>query len=442
MEEVNRLYSLDALILIPIVIIIFHLILIRYKEFKTILVFHIAGILNFLLEIALISRGTRIIETHNSIIAFLVLFDVSWVTIGTFSALTYINLNKMFKNSDIDIIGLILLNCIFFLGLPLASLNFGIFNKEILTRRIVANPLTQLSLQIIAILLFPLILIIFGYKKLSGLLFLHGIILGISFQSRLYFAGMRQASTASFSTMIIDTFSLATMPIVAGAFLFLIFGKLKFETFGDPPPNPIYIMNIRIALTGLKSLKVQIGWKATFSIIKQLIQQRKKGEPWIIMEKAVEKKDIDSRALIGDVILIYRRLMKNMDKEKALKIVKKVIVNSAITQLYSLAPLIKKHDMQSRTQEENKDFIIQLIEKFPNTDWELLEATQTSFRYKITRCRLVELVNDLGYPELADAFCPGDALYFERYQPDIKFTRPFTIGYGQECCDFQFKLKI
>ena len=63
MEEVNRLYSLDALIFIPIVIILFHIVLIRNKEFKAIIVFHIAGSLNFLLEIFLIIGGTRIIET-------------------------------------------------------------------------------------------------------------------------------------------------------------------------------------------------------------------------------------------------------------------------------------------------------------------------------------------------------------------------------------------
>ena len=180
MEEVNRLYSIDALIFIPIVIIIFHLLLVKNKEFKTMIVFHIAGGLNFLLEIFLITGGTRIIETNNVFLAFLVLFDVSWVTMGLFCSLAYININKVFENSDIDIKNLLLLNLIFFIGIPLASINWGIFRKTILTRRLVTSPTIQPILQLSCVILLSMILFFTGYKKLTSLLLL-GVIFGSAF---------------------------------------------------------------------------------------------------------------------------------------------------------------------------------------------------------------------------------------------------------------------
>ena len=227
MEEVNRLISLDALILIPLLILIVNIILIKEKEFKTVLVFHIAGFLNFMLEIIMVINGTRIVETENIFLIFLVLFDLSWIDMGFFCALAYVNINKLFNNSDISKMSLILINILFFGGMLLASLNWGITGLNILTRRLVLNPLMQPILQIVAVLFCSSILFFTGYRKLTTLLLLQGIIFGISFQSRLFIARIRQASNASVLTMIIDTLTLASMPIIAGAFLFIIFNSFN-----------------------------------------------------------------------------------------------------------------------------------------------------------------------------------------------------------------------
>ncbi len=440
-EEVNRLFSLDAFIFIPLVVIFFHLILIKEKEWKAMIVFQIAGVLNFLIEIGMLMNGTRFVETNDVFLILLTLFTLSWIDIGFFTAIAYININYMFKNSDMDRLSLILANLLFFVGMPIASINWGIYDFTLLTGRIVASPIVQLSLQVSAIVLVSVILLLTGYRRLLSRALLNGVVLGISFQTRLYLAGIRQASNMSVETLIIDSLTLATMPIAAGLLFCILFRQVKFTTFGDAPPLPARVMNLRITLAAAKVLFKSVGFKTTISLVKELGKQRKQGEPWKALPPPQDLKDNASRKLIGDAILLYRALSAKMGKDKAEKIIKQTILESAIMQLYSMVPRIDKTKILSKPTEERERSITNLVEKFPNTDWELLEASETSFAYRITRCRLVDLVIELGYPELRDAFCPGDAIYFERFQPDIVFSRPQNIGEGDKCCDFIFELK-
>lgn len=441
-EQVNRLFSFDAFLFISIVAVMYHLILIKNKMWKSIIVFHVAGSLNFLLEIVMLNAGTRIVETESVFIIFMSLFTLSWIDIGFFTSLAHININYLFKNTEMDKISLLGLNASFFIAMPFASINWGIFQQTVLTRRIVASPEVQLTLQVLSIVIVSVILFFTGYKRLLGALLFNGILFGISFQTRLYLAGIRQASEMSPFTLIIDTLTLATMPIAAGGFFCILFLQVDFITFGDNPPLPKFVMNLRILLAAAKVLISQVGLMMTFSLVKAMNKRKKKGEPWKGLDAPKDQKDVDSRALIGDAIVIYRALLERMDKDEALKVVKKTIQESAIMQLYSLIPKIKREKILSiaKSKEEREKILTDIVEKFPNTDWELVEASETKFAYRILRCRLVELVNQTGHPELSDAFCPGDAIYFERYQPEIAFSRPKTIGYGDDCCEFIFEL--
>ena len=441
LEQVNRLFSLDALTFIPILMIIYHIFLIKNKEWKAIAVFHIAGVLNFLLEIIMCLNGSRFVASTNIFFIFLALFTLSWIDIGFFTSLAYLNTNYLFKNSEINRADLLVMNALFFIGLPVVSLDWGIFNQKVLTGRYVTNPEVQLSLQLACVILIAGILYFTGYRHLLAILLLNGVTLGICFQTRLYLSGIRQASVMSLETLMIDTFTLATMPIMGGALLFILFQKVDFLTFGDKPPLPRFVMNLRITLAGLKVLIKEIGLFATLAVAKDLISQKKEGHPWKDLPEARDQKDIDSRNLIGDAILIYNTLKNRMEQEKALKITKRMIREAAIMQLYSLIPILKKKEIEAIPQEKQQVVLTEIIDRFPNADWKILEVTENSFTYRITRCRLVELVNEIGYPELSDAFCPGDLIYFEKFQPDIVLTRPDTIGYAKEYCDFIFELK-
>ena len=82
-----------------------------------------------------------------------------------------------------------------------------------------------------------------------------------------------------------------------------------------------------------------------------------------------------------------------------------------------------------------------LVDRFPNTDWKMTNCTEQEVTVCMTRCRIVELLDAVGCPELRNACCAGDKLYFDMYQKDINFKRDTMIGEGDKQCDFIFSIK-
>jgi len=227
------------------------------------------------------------------------------------------------------------------------------------------------------------------------------------------------------------------------SFYFILNDRYDIVYYGDKPPLPEFVMNLRIAWAAFKVLKEELGWKKTLALLPALTKLQKQGKPWDELKEPQSRKDRESRALIGDAILVYRilRSWEEFTEQRAEKIVKKMIKEAALQQLFALIPQFKKETLEQVPEEKREAVLSSIVEKFPNTDWHVVEVKKNRIVYHITRCRLVELVQKLGHPELSDAFCPGDITYFEEYQPNIKLIRPCTIGIDEEeYCDFQFEI--
>lgn len=201
------------------------------------------------------------------------------------------------------------------------------------------------------------------------------------------------------------------------------------------------LLSIKIKLTAVKVLRKEIGTKKLLKLLPGLNKRAKAGEPWQNMPSPESEKDKESRLLIGEAILLYRELKQVMPAIEAEKAVREVIKESAITQLRYLVPVICAKQVSELNLEEQKQTFTSIVDKFPNADWRIERAEQGDFAYTITRCRLAELIIAAGHPELKDAFCAGDGLFFERHQPEVSFNRPTTIGGADEGCLFEFKLK-
>jgi hypothetical protein len=202
-----------------------------------------------------------------------------------------------------------------------------------------------------------------------------------------------------------------------------------------------WLMNFRIKKAAIGVLRKELGWKRLLRLIPGLSKRQKLGEPWTGMSPPEDQKDRDSRALIGDAILLYRELQRLEPSVDAERIVRRGIIESAIMQLYTLIPQLSKAAILKLAPEERKNRFCGIVAQFPNADWNLTKADETEFGYLIHRCRLVELIVAAGHPELKDAFCAGDGIYFERHQPEIGFSRPTMIGKGDPGCEFNFSLK-
>jgi hypothetical protein len=75
--------------------------------------------------------------------------------------------------------------------------------------------------------------------------------------------------------------------------------------------------------------------------------------------------------------------------------------------------------------------------------WEMdvLEQTQTTFFFNVTRCPYAEKYCELGLDELGVAFsCCRDEPFARGFNPALRLERKNTIMEGAELCDFRYHL--
>jgi len=72
---------------------------------------------------------------------------------------------------------------------------------------------------------------------------------------------------------------------------------------------------------------------------------------------------------------------------------------------------------------------------------EVLEQTEGTFNFNVTRCRYAEMYAELGIPELGALLsCNRDFSLIEGFNPQVKLTRTQTIMEGAPHCDFRYNL--
>ena len=72
---------------------------------------------------------------------------------------------------------------------------------------------------------------------------------------------------------------------------------------------------------------------------------------------------------------------------------------------------------------------------------EVIELTDGSFAFDVTRCRYAEMYRSLGLEDLgATLSCNRDGALIEGFNPDVVFTRTQTIMSGATHCDFRFRV--
>ena len=73
---------------------------------------------------------------------------------------------------------------------------------------------------------------------------------------------------------------------------------------------------------------------------------------------------------------------------------------------------------------------------------DVLEQTDETFSFNVTRCRYAELYAELGIPELGSILsCDRDFTLMEGFNPNVSLTRTQTIMEGAAFCDFRYVLR-
>jgi hypothetical protein len=122
-------------------------------------------------------------------------------------------------------------------------------------------------------------------------------------------------------------------------------------------------------------------------------------------------------------------------RERVLEIARQVIIRIARQQGAQIA--------ESRGGRSLAHFAASLEDwKVDNAlEMEVLEQSETSFSFNVTRCRYAELYQALGIAELgAILSCNRDFSLIEGFNPGIQLTRTQTIMEGAAFCDFRYHL--
>lgn len=73
---------------------------------------------------------------------------------------------------------------------------------------------------------------------------------------------------------------------------------------------------------------------------------------------------------------------------------------------------------------------------------EIIEETDTTYFFNVTRCRYAEAYEEIGAKEFGYCLsCCRDQPFVEGFNPEIKFKRTQTIMEGAAYCDFRFTLE-
>ncbi len=75
-------------------------------------------------------------------------------------------------------------------------------------------------------------------------------------------------------------------------------------------------------------------------------------------------------------------------------------------------------------------------------DSEEVEKSENSYKMNITRCKYVDMYEEIGMPELGYLLsCGRDFSMVEGFNPRMKLERTKTIQEGDDVCDFCFKVE-
>jgi hypothetical protein len=70
---------------------------------------------------------------------------------------------------------------------------------------------------------------------------------------------------------------------------------------------------------------------------------------------------------------------------------------------------------------------------------EVMEKSDTRYRYNVTRCRYAEMYRDMGLGEIGHLLsCQRDATFCEGYDKRLRLKRTQTIMQGASHCDFDY----
>jgi hypothetical protein len=146
----------------------------------------------------------------------------------------------------------------------------------------------------------------------------------------------------------------------------------------------------------------------------------------------IERRRIEAMVL-GPML---RAFQAEFGEDKVKSIARRVITQVAREQGRQFAERTGKRDLKSFASNKGAWRLNGALE----TD--VLEESETSYSFNVTRCKYAEMYRELGYGDLGEVFsCTRDFEFSRGYNPAVKLTRTQTIMQGATHCDFRYELR-
>lgn len=137
---------------------------------------------------------------------------------------------------------------------------------------------------------------------------------------------------------------------------------------------------------------------------------------------------------------VYKTLLESHGEDVAEKTIADAVRAASIEQAEGMA-----NDTRAKGQEPSMRTFQQLYELWARggaLEVEVLEETETTFNFDVTRCRYAEMYKDMGLGKIGHLLsCQRDGTFCEGYDPRIKMQRNQTIMSGAERCTFRYQVK-
>ena len=147
----------------------------------------------------------------------------------------------------------------------------------------------------------------------------------------------------------------------------------------------------------------------------------------------------DIKGLLALTVALYRLLLKTEEKEKALSLVKAVVIPIGLTKQYGLLRFVEEpnHDLENLVRYSQR---MKVEGPMRLNMMDVIEEDDSQYEFRVKNCVFKSVYARFGYPELLETLCSVDNALYNTYAPDrITFTRggaAKTIARGNATCDF------
>jgi len=206
-------------------------------------------------------------------------------------------------------------------------------------------------------------------------------------------------------------------------------------------PPSLIAAELHGASAAIKHVFGRLGLFDMFRLFVSVAADQAHGEPWRELGFPVDRKEFLSRRQLGSAVLLDRNLRELTDPETARELTGEIVREASVEFLSRNVPALRKNKVLQMTDSQRHRFFSNIQEKFFNADADITFRDDDELRLTVTRCRFVELLDEIGERDMAPLFCEGDRVFFDEHQPETIFERPEKISSGGKICDFRFSWK-